>query len=213
MVYITDTAFVSHNLTLEGYGELRMPMLFATADHLTIAQSSAHNDLFVKVKPSRREDRGGRQHPFPFPRTHARHARTARPPPPTHTCPRRPSFLDPPSARPPASVPPTQTCPDPSTLPPRLSPPPTHTLDPFLRLCPPTPNPNQVCETLGLEFVGNSAFDEFYEMQNSEKGKRRNKKTAGTTLLTERLLRDATVLDADILKVMSDTPKQNIRTT
>ena len=37
-------------------------------------------------------------------------------------------------------------------------------------------------------------------MQNSAEGRTR-KKTAGTALLQERLLRDATVLDADILKV------------
>lgn len=56
--------------------------------------------------------------------------------------------------------------------------------------------------------MGNSAFDEFYEMQNADKGKQRNKKTAGTTLLTQRLLRDATVLDADILKVRKQNPNR-----
>jgi len=108
VVFVTETAFVSDELALHGYGELRMPVAFAAQEHATIAQTSAHNALFVKVS-----------------------------------------------------------------------------------------------EALGLEFVGNAAFDEFYEMQVQERHGTRRKKTAGQTLLKERLLREATVLDADILKVSS----------
>ena len=61
--------------------------------------------------------------------------------------------------------------------------------------------PPQLCEHYGLEFVGNAAFDEFYQMQTEAREGKKMKKSAGTTLLKERLLREATVLDTNILKV------------
>ena len=61
----------------------------------------------------------------------------------------------------------------------------------------------QVAEKLGLKFVGTDGFDDFYQLQQLKKGGRLRRKTAGALLLKEKLLREATLLDASILKVSS----------
>lgn len=60
-----------------------------------------------------------------------------------------------------------------------------------------------VAEGLGLKFVGSDAFDDFYKLQTLKKTGRLAKKTGGSLLLKEKILREATVLDASILKVSS----------
>ena len=52
-----------------------------------------------------------------------------------------------------------------------------------------------------MRFVGTDGFDEFYQLQQLKKGGRLRKKSAGAALLKEKLLREATVLDASVLKV------------
>tara|TARA_B100000524_G_C23645015_1_gene368133 strand:+ start:1076 stop:1933 length:858 start_codon:yes stop_codon:yes gene_type:complete len=94
---------------LDGVGEMRMPITFATSEHSTVALSVAHDELFVKVS-----------------------------------------------------------------------------------------------ERLRLPFVGTmGAFEEFYEQQLLKSSGKLRKKTAGGALLKEKLLREATLLDAEILKVSS----------
>jgi len=61
----------------------------------------------------------------------------------------------------------------------------------------------QVAEGLGLKFVGSDAFDDFYKLQTLKKTGKLAKKTGGSMLLKEKILREATVLDASILKVSS----------
>ena len=62
----------------------------------------------------------------------------------------------------------------------------------------------QVCGQLGLKFVGSAdGFEDFYELQTMKGEGKLRKKTAGGLLLKEKVLREATVLDADILKVSS----------
>eukprot|EP00966_Prymnesium_polylepis_P278011 6423789-Prymnesium_polylepis.1 len=58
-------------------------------------------------------------------------------------------------------------------------------------------------EALQLRFVGTDGFDDFYKLQSLKAGGRLRKKAAGALLLKEKLLREATVLDASILKVSS----------
>lgn len=59
----------------------------------------------------------------------------------------------------------------------------------------------KTAEALGLGFVGADGFDEFYKLQQLKKVGRLRKKAAGAALLKEKILREATVLDAAILKV------------
>ncbi len=61
----------------------------------------------------------------------------------------------------------------------------------------------KVAEGLGLKFVGSDAFEDFYKLQTLKKTGRLAKKTGGSMLLKEKILREATVLDASILKVSS----------
>jgi len=51
--------------------------------------------------------------------------------------------------------------------------------------------------------VGSDAFDDFYKLQTLKKTGKLAKKTGGSMLLKEKILREATVLDASILKVSS----------
>eukprot|EP00316_Scyphosphaera_apsteinii_P011386 CAMPEP_0119299936 /NCGR_PEP_ID=MMETSP1333-20130426/1930_1 /TAXON_ID=418940 /ORGANISM="Scyphosphaera apsteinii, Strain RCC1455" /LENGTH=708 /DNA_ID=CAMNT_0007301545 /DNA_START=102 /DNA_END=2229 /DNA_ORIENTATION=+ len=108
VIYCASTAFVSENVTLQGYGEVEFPMLFASAERMSIAQSAAHDGLFKKVS-----------------------------------------------------------------------------------------------DALDLPFVGNAAFDEYYELSQQQKKGLLRKKTAGALLLKEKIMREATVLAPDILKVSS----------
>jgi len=61
----------------------------------------------------------------------------------------------------------------------------------------------KVAEGLELKFVGSDAFDDFYKLQTLKKTGKLAKKTGGSMLLKEKILREATVLDASILKVSS----------
>lgn len=62
----------------------------------------------------------------------------------------------------------------------------------------------QVSEGLGLPFVGTmGAFDDFYDQQLLKGSGKLRKKTAGGALLKQKLLREATLLDTDIIKVSS----------
>ena len=63
----------------------------------------------------------------------------------------------------------------------------------------------QTAEKPSLRFVGTDGFDEFYKLQQLKKGGRLRKKAAGALLLKEKLLREATVLDASILKAHSSS--------
>ena len=58
-------------------------------------------------------------------------------------------------------------------------------------------------EELGLKFVGTDAFEEFYKLQTLKKGGKLVRKSGGSLLLKEKIMREATVLDASILKVSS----------
>jgi xanthine phosphoribosyltransferase len=60
-----------------------------------------------------------------------------------------------------------------------------------------------VSDALDLKFVGSDAFDDFYAMQEELKNGQQRKKQAGALLLRQKILREATVLDLDILKVSS----------
>jgi len=61
-----------------------------------------------------------------------------------------------------------------------------------------------VCEGKDLKFVGTDAFEDFYKLQQLKQGgKLAKKKGGGSLLLKEKILREATVLDASILKVSS----------
>jgi len=61
----------------------------------------------------------------------------------------------------------------------------------------------KVAEAKGLKFVGTDAFDDFYKLQQLKKGGKLRRKTGGSLLLKEKIMREATVLDASILKVSS----------
>ena len=56
-------------------------------------------------------------------------------------------------------------------------------------------------EKLGLKFVGTDAFEDFYKLQTFKKDGALAFNTGGSTLLKEKIMREATVLDASILKV------------
>jgi len=58
-------------------------------------------------------------------------------------------------------------------------------------------------EKLGLKFVGTDAFEDFYKLQTFKKDGALAFNTGGSTLLKEKIMREATVLDASILKVSS----------
>lgn len=60
-----------------------------------------------------------------------------------------------------------------------------------------------VAERLGLKFVGTDAFEEFYQLQTLKKSGKLARKSGGSLLLKEKIMREATVLDASILKVSS----------
>ena len=59
----------------------------------------------------------------------------------------------------------------------------------------------QISEGWELPFVGSAAFEEFYDLQQQKTSGRMRRKTAGTLLLKEKLLREATLLERDILRV------------
>ena len=61
----------------------------------------------------------------------------------------------------------------------------------------------KVAEEKGLKFVGTDAFDDFYELQQLKKGGKLQRNTGGSSLLKQRIMREAEVLDASILKVSS----------
>ena len=61
----------------------------------------------------------------------------------------------------------------------------------------------RVSSALELKFVGTEGFDDFYSLQEQKREGKLRKATAGATLLREKVLREAEVLDADILKVSS----------
>ena len=54
-----------------------------------------------------------------------------------------------------------------------------------------------------LRFVGTDAFDDFYELQGLKTSGKTKRNTGGSLLLKEKILREAEVLDASILKVSS----------
>ena len=54
-----------------------------------------------------------------------------------------------------------------------------------------------------LKFVGTDAFEDFYKLQQLKKGGKLQRKTGGSRLLKEKILREAQVLDSNILKVSS----------
>ena len=60
-----------------------------------------------------------------------------------------------------------------------------------------------VSQALELKFVGSDSFDDFYALQDELKNGKKRKMTAGGLLLKQKILREATVLDLDILKVSS----------
>jgi hypothetical protein len=51
----------------------------------------------------------------------------------------------------------------------------------------------QVAEAKGLKFVGTDAFDDFYKLQQLKKGGKLRRKTGGSLLLKEKIMREATV--------------------
>lgn len=61
----------------------------------------------------------------------------------------------------------------------------------------------QVSQSLDLKFVGSDSFEDFYAMQDELKSGQQRKRAAGALLLRQKLLRETTVLDLDILKVSS----------
>jgi len=61
----------------------------------------------------------------------------------------------------------------------------------------------QISEEWELPFVGSAGFEEFYDLQQQRTAGKMRRKTAGTLLLREKLLREATLLEGDILKVSS----------
>jgi len=61
----------------------------------------------------------------------------------------------------------------------------------------------KVAEAKGLKFVGSSDFEDFYQLQEVKKGGKLRRKKGGSLLLQQKILREAEVLDASILKVSS----------
>ena len=62
---------------------------------------------------------------------------------------------------------------------------------------------SKISSELNLPFVGTSDFEEFYELQQLKKQGKLLRKTGGSRLLRQKLIQEATLLDADIIKVSS----------
>ena len=54
---------------------------------------------------------------------------------------------------------------------------------------------HMAAEELQLKFVGTDAFEEFYKLQTLKKGGKLVRKSGGSLLLKEKIMREATVLD------------------
>ena len=62
----------------------------------------------------------------------------------------------------------------------------------------------RVAEAKDLKFVGTDAFEDFYQLQQLKRGRLLQRKSGGgSLLLKEKIMREAEVLDASILKVSS----------
>jgi len=61
----------------------------------------------------------------------------------------------------------------------------------------------KVAAAKDLKFVGTDAFEDFYELQQLKTGGKVQRNTGGSSLLKEKIMREAEVLDASILKVSS----------
>lgn len=61
----------------------------------------------------------------------------------------------------------------------------------------------QVAEAKGLKFVGTDAFEDFYKLQQLKQGGKMQRKTGGSLLLKEKIMREAEVCRAVVPEAMS----------